>query len=205
MEQKWLKWAKEIQALAQAGLAYSNNVYDSERYEQLRELSKEIMASYTSVSMEKLDELFTNEVGYQTPKVDIRAFIVENGKLLLVQEKIDGKWALPGGWADVGLSPSEIAVKESVEEANIVVKPKRVLAIYDYLKHEHPPSPYHVYKIFILCERTGGDLKGGLETHQVKFFSPDQLPELSVERNTKAQILQLWEDVSHNRQLTRLD
>ncbi|UFU00449.1 NUDIX hydrolase [Radiobacillus kanasensis] len=205
MEEKWLTWAKEIQALAQSGLAYSKNVYDIERYEQLRDLSKEIMASYTNVSMEKLDNLFTNEVGYQTPKVDIRGFIVENGQILLVQEKIDEKWALPGGWADVGLSPKEIVIKECMEEANIEVNPKRVLAIYDYLKHEHPPSPYHVYKVFIHCERISGDLKGGLETHQVQFFSPEELPELSVERNTKKQILQLWEDVTNDHSFTRFD
>lgn len=149
MSAKWLEWAKQIQAISQIGLAYSKDVYDLERYEMLRDLSLEIMSEYTDLHQEKIRDLFANETGYATPKVDIRAVVFREGKLVLVREKLDGFWALPGGWADIGLSPSEVAVKEVKEEAGLEVKADRLLAVFDKKFHEHPESPYHVYKF--LC------------------------------------------------------
>lgn len=188
LDNKWLEWAKQLQAIAQAGLTYSKDVYDIERFEQIRDISVEIMSQYTTTDMSIIKELFANETGYATPKVDIRAAIFENDQILMVREKSDGKWALPGGWADIGLSPSEVAIKEVKEEAGLDVRTIRLLAVHDKKFHEHPPSPYHVYKLFVQCEIVGGQAAAGTETDAVKFFGEDALPELSTERNTEDQI-----------------
>lgn len=190
---KWLEWAKEIQAISQAGLAYTKDVYDKERFERLRELSIEIMQEYTEAGSDKIRSLFASETGYQTPKVDVRGVIFQNGKLLLVREKADGAWALPGGWADVGLSPAEVAVKEVKEEAGFDVRAVRLLAVLDKKFHGHPPSPFHVYKMFVECAITGGAAGIGTETSDVGFFGRDELPPLSVERNTAEQLERLFE------------
>lgn len=190
MDQKfgWLEWAKKIQGIAQTGLTYTKDEYDKERYEELRELSKEILATYSDVNMEELTDLFANESGYATPKVDIRSLILEDEKILLVKEKADNKWSLPGGWADIGITPAQIAEKEVKEEAGIEVEAIRVLALFDKQNHPHPPSPYHVYKICFLCKYKSGDLQKGLETSGVKFYDINQLPPLSEERITSSQI-----------------
>ncbi|EHB56685.1 NUDIX hydrolase [Paenibacillus lactis] len=194
---KWLEWAKEIQAISQAGLAYTKDVYDQERFEQLRALSISIMQEYTEAGEDKIRTLFGSETGYQTPKVDVRAVIFQDGKLLLVREKADGAWALPGGWADIGLSPSEVAVKEVQEEAGYDVRAMRLLAVLDKKFHRHPPSPFHVYKMFIQCEITGGAAGIGTETSAVGFFERDALPPLSEERNTAEQLDRLFNYDNH--------
>ncbi len=188
IDPKWLEWAKQIQALAQTGLAYTKDVYDAERYEALREISIDIMNRYTTVDREIVELSFANERGYATPKVDIRGVVFEDNKILLVQEKLDGDWALPGGWGDIGLSPTEVAVKEIKEESGYEVKPVRLLAVLDKKFHHHPPEPYHVYKFFIQCEIVGGEAAEGLETSGVAFFEETQLPKLSLQRNTEEQI-----------------
>ncbi|MWV44238.1 NUDIX domain-containing protein [Paenibacillus sp. HJL G12] len=184
---KWLNWAKQIQGISQTGLAYTKDVYDKERYEQLRALSVEIMRQYTDVETGKLVELFAGEYGYATPKVDIRGVVVSDGRILLVREKEEGEWSLPGGWADLLLSPSDIAVKEVLEESGFEVKALRLLAVMDNHKH-NPPAPYHAYKMFIHCEITGGAAQEGVETSGVEFFGEDELPQLSRDRNTEEQI-----------------
>ncbi|WP_128657321.1 NUDIX hydrolase [Paenibacillus sp. 598K] len=188
MEPKWLEWAKQLQSIAQAGLTYSKDQYDLERFQQIRDISVEIMSAYTDTDMKEIIGLFANENGYATPKVDIRAVVFKNGQILMVRETIDGKWALPGGWADIGLSPREVAVKEVKEESGFDVRALRLLAVHDKKCHPHPPSPYHVYKLFILCEIVGGQAASGIETSDVKFFGENELPELSEERNTESQI-----------------
>ncbi|SFF10941.1 ADP-ribose pyrophosphatase YjhB, NUDIX family [Paenibacillus catalpae] len=193
MEPKWLDWAKQMQAIAQTGLTYATDVYDIERYEALRQMSIEILAEYTSVSHEKITLAFASDNGYTTPKTDIRAVIFKDNKILLVREKIDGGWSMPGGWSDIGYSPKEIAVKETKEEAGYDAAAIRLLAVLDKKFHNHPPSPYHVYKIFILCEITGGEAAAGVETSDVGFFGIDELPELSVERNTLEQVQLMFE------------
>lgn len=193
MEPKWLSWAKQIQAIAQTGLTYGKDIYDIERYEMLRQLSIDILSDYTSINEEKIKLTFASDTGYATPKVDIRAVVFNDGKILLVREKIDGAWALPGGWADIGLSPSEIAVKEAKEESGFDVEPIRLLAVLDKKFHHHPPEPYHIYKMFIHCKIVGGQAVGGMETSEVGFFDRDNLPELSAERNTLAQLHMLFE------------
>lgn len=193
MEHKWLEWAKEIQGISQAGLAYSRDVYDQERFERLRELSVEILQEYTGAGQEMIRSLFAGDTGYPTPKVDIRGVVFHEGRLLLVREKQEGLWALPGGWADVGLSPKEVAVKEIREEAGLDTQAVKLLAVLDKKNHNHPPSSQHVYKLFILCEVTGGQLAGGTETTEAGFFAADDLPELSLHRNTYEQIAVMFE------------
>jgi len=193
MEPKWLEWAKELQAIAQTGLTYTKDIYDKERYEALRQISVEILASYTSVSTEQIVLAFANEKGYATPKVDVRGVIFQDNRILLVREKLDGAWSLPGGWADIGYSPSEIAVKEVQEESGFDVAPVRLLAVLDKKFHKHPPAPYHVYKFFVQCAITGGAAKTGVETSAVGFFERDHLPELSLERNTPEQVRMMFE------------
>lgn len=188
----WLEWAKQIQAISQAGLAYSKNMYDLERFEMLRDLSVDIMNRYTEVETEKIRSLFAAETGYATPKVDVRGVVFQDDRILLVKERIDGAWALPGGWADIGLSPKEVAVKEVKEESGLDVVPVRLLAVLDKKFHQHPPEPWHVYKMFILCEQVGGRAEAGMETLQVGFFGEDELPPLSTERNTLEQIGRLF-------------
>lgn len=193
MEQKWLAWAKEIQGIAQTGLTYAKDVYDIERYEALRELSVDILANYTFESKERIRLSFAGEGGYSTPKVDVRGVIFREGKILLVREKLDGNWALPGGWADIGLSPSEVVVKEISEESGFQAEAVRLLAVLDKKFHNHPPEPYHVYKMFILCTIVGGEAAEGVETSEVEFFAEDELPELSVERNTAEQLRTMFQ------------
>ncbi|MEN0650509.1 NUDIX hydrolase [Caldifermentibacillus hisashii] len=197
MEPKWLEWAKELQSIAQAGLTYSRDVYDLERFEQIREISMEIMSQYTKVDQSVLKNLFANETGYPTPKVDIRAVIFEDNKILLVKENSDDSWSLPGGWADIGLTPSEVAIKEVKEESGFDVKPVKLLGVLDKKCHPHPPSPYHVYKIFIQCEIIGGSPQTGIETTAVGFFAENELPKLSEGRNTRSQIEMLFRQVNN--------
>lgn len=197
MEPKWLEWAKELQSIAQAGLTYSRDVYDLERFEQIREISMEIMSQYTKVDQSVLKNLFANETGYPTPKVDIRAVIFEDNKILLVKENSDDSWSLPGGWADIGLTPSEVSLKEVKEESGFDVKPVKLLGVLDKKCHPHPPSPYHVYKIFIQCEIIGGGPQTGIETTAVGFFAENELPKLSEGRNTRSQIEMLFRQVNN--------
>lgn len=193
MSTQWLDWAKRIQALSQSGLAFSKDIYDIERYEELRKISVEIMAEHTDLELHRIEGLFTNETGYQTPKVDVRGVIFKEEQVLMVKENLDNRWALPGGFCDIGLSPSENVVKEIKEESGYDVIPVKLLALLDKNKHPHPPEPYHYYKIFIMCEIIGGEPAIGSETNQVKFFSKNNLPPLSLNRNTESQIAMMFE------------
>lgn len=188
MEPKWLDWAKQLQSIAQAGLTYSKDVYDLERFELLRDMSIEMMSQHTAMDKEMIRDLFANETGYATPKVDVRAVVFRDNQILMVKEKADGVWSLPGGWGDIGLTPSEVAVNEVKEESGFDVKAVKLLGVLDKKCHPHPASPYHVYKIFIQCEIIGGEPQTGIETNAVEFFSEDDLPPLSVARNTESQI-----------------
>ena len=188
MEEKWLTWAKKLQSIAQAGITYSKDKYDIERFQEIRDLSSEILSNYTDISKEKVKDLFCNETGYQTPKVDVRCAIFINDKLLLVKENLDNKWSLPGGWAEVNLSIKENAIKESFEEAGINVKPKKLIALLDKSKHSNTLTPYGIYKAFVLCEFINGDFKENIETDESRLFSLDNLPTLSTERNNYDQI-----------------
>ncbi|MFN2747876.1 MULTISPECIES: NUDIX hydrolase [Bacillus] len=197
----WLDWAKELQAIAQAGLAYTKDEFDQERFERLRQISCEIIAEYSDADFLKVQDVFAGESGYPTPKVDVRAVIFKDDRLLFVQEKADGKWALPGGWADIGLSPKEIAVKEAFEETGLKVKAQKLLAVMDKKCHNHPPSAFHVYKMFIACDIVGGKAEPGMETNNIGFFPLEHLPELSEARNTYEQIEFLFQTKNDSHQV----
>ncbi|WP_017187067.1 NUDIX hydrolase [Alkalibacillus haloalkaliphilus] len=205
MDVKWLDWAKQLQSISQAGLTYSKDVYDIERFKMIRNISVEILSQHTEIDQTVIKDLFANETGYATPKVDVRAVVFNNNKILMVKENGDGKWALPGGWGDIGLSPSEVAVKEVEEESGYDVKATKLISIFDKKDHQHPPSPYHVYKMFIQCEIIGGQAQEGIETSAVDFFAEDELPELSVARNTEKQIKLAFKHLDHPDELAYFD
>jgi ADP-ribose pyrophosphatase YjhB (NUDIX family) len=188
MNNKWLQWAAELQSIAQAGLTFSNTQYDMDRYEKIRNLSIEILHEYTDIEHDKIRELFASETGYQTPKVDVRAAVIKEDKILLVKENVDGRWSMPGGWADVNSSPSESAIRECLEEAGAVVTTKRIIAIHMADRHNKYESPYTIYKIFIECDLIDNFFKENTETLDSGFFDPDNLPELSESRSTADQI-----------------
>jgi ADP-ribose pyrophosphatase YjhB (NUDIX family) len=193
-----LMYAQQLQAIAQAGIAYPTTPYDLERYEAIRVLSIKLLQELTDEPYEKILRVFASETGYQTPKVDIRAVLFRGeNEILLVKEKIDHeRWTLPGGWADVGYTPYEVAAKETQEETGLLVKPVRLLALLDKRKHPHPPQPWYVYKVFIQCEIVGGKLiQDTPETAGARWFSMEQLPsiELSTDRVTASQLKALFE------------
>jgi ADP-ribose pyrophosphatase YjhB (NUDIX family) len=192
---KWLGWVQQIQALAQNGLAYSQNPFDIERYEALRELAARLMAEYGCEDFEHIHEIFTAEAGYATPKLDARGVVFRDGKLLMVKELVDGGWTLPGGWVDVG-EPLSLAVEREVrEESGYEVKAVKLLALYDRNAdiHGHPAYIFHLYKIFVLCELLGGIPTNSIETGGVEWVSEDEIPPLSVARTTHQEILRLFE------------
>lgn len=187
MDDKWIKWAIELQSLAQAGLTYGKDLYDKERYERIRDISAEIMAHISDIPIKKVKDLFCNEIGYQTPKIDTRAAIFENGKILLVHEN-NGKWSLPGGWCDVNVSVGENTVKEVKEESGLDVTADKIIAVQDRAKHNLPLYAYGVCKIFVLCTTVGGHFEKNIETTEYCYFSENELPDLADEKNNKDQI-----------------
>ena len=184
MEKEILKIAKRIQAISQTGIRFTKDIYDKQRYEELRELSVQLAAMTSDSPIEKIRDLFTFEKGFQTPKVDIRAVVIKDNKILLTKERSDKKWALPGGYADVNYSPSEIAEKEVLEETGLIVKTDRIIAVIDTNKHNFPALEYHFYKLVFLCDLIGGELTSSDETEVSRFFDFADLPQLSVKRNT---------------------
>ncbi|GAA0116238.1 NUDIX hydrolase N-terminal domain-containing protein [Clostridium senegalense] len=185
--EQWLQWAIELQSLAQAGLTYGKDVYDKERYERIREISAEIVSNMSDISLGMVKSIFCNESGYQTPKLETRASIFENGKILLVREN-DGKWSLPGGWCDVNVSVGENTVKEVKEESGLDVVADRIIAIQDRAKHNLPVYAYGICKVFVQCSVIGGQFEENIETTEYGYFEVDNLPELATEKNNEEQI-----------------
>lgn len=183
----WVDMIVELQSLAQAGLAYGKDAYDKERYERIREISAEMMSHIADIPLEKVKGLFCNEIGYQTPKIDTRAAIFKDDKILLVQEK-NGTWSLPGGWCDVTVSVAENTIKEVKEEAGLDVIVKSVIAIQDREKHNLPMYAYRVCKIFMLCSAVGGNFEPNIETIGFAYFAEDEIPQLATEKNNEEQI-----------------
>ena len=190
---KLIKLAIEIQSIAQAGIAYTENPYDVERYERLREISAEIISEKSDINLEKVKDLFCGETGYQTPKIDTRGAIFKDDKILLVHEN-NGTWSLPGGWCDVLESVKSNTEKEIREEAGLEAKAVKLIAVQDRNKHNEPYYVYSVCKVFVLCELIGGEFKKNLETTEIKYFGIDELPEnLANAKNNKEQILMCFE------------
>lgn len=189
MKNEFLSIAKQIKALSENGLYYSECDYDTDRYENLKELSLKMMELLSNEEPQKIKLLLSDDDGYRTPKVDVRGVVFnENGEILLVKEKIDGNWSLPGGWCDIGYSARETVEKEVWEEAGIKVKADKLLAVLDKKFHNHPEDINYVYKLFILCLYDSGKISTGMETLDVGYFSKDNLPPLSTPRNTIEQI-----------------
>jgi len=215
MKRAWA-WVQRLQTITQAGLTYARDPYDRQRYEQLQELAAEIAESFapaksstsqggaTGESNSQLGaageswlDVIRAEKGYATPKVDVRGVVQRDGKLLFMRESHDGLWSLPGGWADIGESPSRIAEREVLEETGFEVKARKLLAVYDKARHAHPPEFWHCYKMFVHCELQGGAPTRSIETLEVAFFGMDELPPLSTPRVTEAQVRRMFEHLAH--------
>ncbi len=192
-EPLWLAWARRLQALSQSGLHFCDDAFDRQRYDEVARIAAEIMASHSGVTPEQVEHFFSAEVGYATPKTDLRAVVLREGKLLLVRERSDGLWSLPGGWADVGETPAACIEKEVWEEAGFRSRAVKLLALYDQRKRGAKPHPLHCYKAFFLCEITEGAPRPSIETSDVDFFAEDALPDLSTGRVTAEQLSRMFE------------
>ncbi len=184
---RWLKWAKELQFIAQAGVTYSHDPFDRERFERIRQMAAEMVSGGTGEDFGKVEGLFRQQCGYQTPKLDTRAAVFEEGKILLVQEN-DGRWALPGGWQDEDQTVYGNTVKEVWEEAGITVAPVRLIALQDHRRRNTPPNLFNICKVFVLCEPVEGEFRENIETLQCGWFGKEELPPLALEKTTKEQI-----------------
>ena len=193
---KWLLWAREIQSLCQTGLAYSASEYETGRYKRLLEIAAEMVETYTGLDQDRLINNFSAQPGYATAKIDVRGAIIKDEKILLVQERKDHHWAMPGGWADVGEVPSDMVAREVVEESGFVVEPKKIIGVYDANRAPVHLEFFHAYKIIFLCEITGGQPCTSDETMDVGFFPFDKLPPLSLYRTNERH---LEEVLAHHR------
>jgi ADP-ribose pyrophosphatase YjhB (NUDIX family) len=203
---QWLGWAKRVQAIAQTGLTFTRDHYDQQRYEELLAIAAEMMAAGAGIpDSKKVLDLFRSEHGYATPKIEVRGAVLHDGQVLLVRERDDGGWTLPGGWADVGDTPSAMVVREVKEESGYDVVPLKLAALFDRNKHPHPPIASHAYKLFFLCDLVGGEAAPSFETPEVRFFPRNELPKLSPSRVTEYQIQHMFEHAAHPEWPTTFD
>ncbi len=199
MKHDLLTLAKRVQAIAESGLHFTESDWDIDRYNDLEKIAIEMLSLITSTPIETVKIHTTERNGYKTPKVDVRSVIInEDHEILLVKERTDGCWSMPGGWCDIGFTPVEVAEKEAREEAGISCRAERVLAIMDNKRHNYPDDLYYIYKIFIECKAEDYSISTGMETLDVGFFKQDEIPELSTPRNTKDQIDTMF-DFHHGR------
>jgi ADP-ribose pyrophosphatase YjhB (NUDIX family) len=190
-----LEWARKVQAIAQNGLAFTRDEFDRERFQQLQALVSQILTSELGITPGQLAGIWQGEEGYATPKVDVRGGVFQQDRVLMVRERSDGKWTLPGGWVDVGDGPAFAVEREIREESGYLAKAVKLAAVLDRSnpKHGHPPTILHIYKLFFICELTGGTATLSNETDGVEFFPVSQLPPLSSGRATQSQIERLYE------------
>jgi ADP-ribose pyrophosphatase YjhB (NUDIX family) len=190
---RWLEWAREIQALAQTGHHYAENEYQQDRYQRLSEIAAEIVSTHSELAYEPLRGVFNAQIGYATPRVDVRGAVFRDGRLLLVRERQDGGWTMPGGWADIGDTPSQSAEREVLEETGFRVMANRVIGVYD-ANRIGPLELFHAYKIVFLCDILSGEAQTSRETSEVGFFALDEIPEtLSGERTRRRHILDAFQ------------
>lgn len=197
LEPRWLRWAQRLQAIAQDGLTFGHDVYDRERYVMLQEIAAEIYAAGSDTPLEVIRELFADQAGYATPKVDVRGAAFREGKVLLVQERSDGLWTLPGGWADPGSSPAENVVREVWEESGFTAQAVKLALVHERARHTPKPNPFSIYKLCFVCALTGSAPQTSNETAAVGFFGEEELPPLSLGRITEAQVQRMfahWRD-----------
>jgi ADP-ribose pyrophosphatase YjhB (NUDIX family) len=193
----WLRIARELQAIAQTGLAFTKDPFDRERFERIQELAAAMMAEGAGHPADRILQLFQQDVGYPTPKIDVRGAVFQDDKILLVREASDGLWTLPGGWADVNQSAAESVEREIEEESGYRARAKKLAALWERSRQGHPHHPASIYKLFFICELTGGNPKPSVETTAVDFFSLDALPALSTGRTLASQIHRMLEHVKH--------
>jgi ADP-ribose pyrophosphatase YjhB (NUDIX family) len=194
----WLKWSRDLQAIAQNGILFAESPYDRQRYEAVRDIAAQMMAMGSGESLEVISGLFAAQTGYATPKVDVRGVIFRDDQILLVREAQDGLWTLPGGWVDPNESPSEAVTREVSEEAGFATRATKLLAVFDRAKHGHiPPFAFSIYKLFIRCEIESGESRPSIETLEVAFFPENGIPELSVSRVTPSQIARCFQHLRH--------
>lgn len=198
-EPDWLRWTRRLAAIAQNGLTFAKDVYDRERYEELRGIAAEMLARGANSPIETILPLLAAEHDYATPKSDVRGVVFRDGQILMAREAADGGWTLPGGWADVNASPRENVEREVWEETGFKVRATKLLAVFDRARHPHePPFPFHIYKMFILCELLGGEATVSHETDAVAFFSRGETPDLSISRLTPGQLARMFEHRDHS-------
>lgn len=195
---------EKLAAISQAGLTYSTDPHDRARFLQLQDLTDQLVRELTDEDR-SLEGLYSEDTGYRTPKVDVRAVVFRDDTILLVRERRDGKWTVPGGWADIGQSPSECCLRELKEESGYDGRVLRLLGLLDRIKQGHDPTPWHSYKAFFLCDVEGRPQQASLETDGVGFFRIDALPKLSTERVTERQIRTFYDAVASGRQEALFD
>lgn len=186
---RWFDWAREIQALSQTGYHYAENEYQKERYRRLSEIAAEMMSEYSGSDLDQILNLYLTQSGYATPRVDVRGAVFMEDRILMVCERQDGGWTLPGGWADVGDVPSQAVEREVLEEAGFQVKAQRVIGVYD-ANRTGPLELFHAFKVVFLCELLGGDARPSIETTDVAFFDAHELPEVLSGERTKPKHLE---------------
>ncbi len=201
---KWMDWAREIFSLSQAGLTYSQNEFDIERYKRLQEITAEIIASQSELEKQNVLDSFSMQAGYATPKIDVRGAVVHEGRILLIQERADGRWSMPGGWADLGNAPASVAEREVWEESGYRVKAEKVVAVLDANRIE-PMEFFHAFKIIFLCTLLGGEPRVSYETLAVDFFDPNDLPPLSLFRTNEAMLQEVFAHVRDPLRRTAFD
>jgi ADP-ribose pyrophosphatase YjhB (NUDIX family) len=207
MDAKRLEWVRALQAISQTGLHYAKDPFDRQRYEQIARIAAEMLANLSNLSADQVLQYAAAEFGYATPKVDVRGVAFRDSKILLVREIQDqGRWTVPGGWADVNETPGEAVVREVFEESGFETRAVKLLAVYDREKRGHlPPFPYHIYKLFFLCEIIGGAPRPNEEASEIAFFGEHEIPELSVGRVTAAEIKTFFRDLRDPREATDFD
>ena len=204
MTTKWIAWARELFSLGQVGLTYNTNEFDIERYKRLQEISAEMIESESSTSKKSALESFSMQTGYPTPKIDVRGAVVKDNKILLIQERMDGKWAMPGGWVDLGNAPASAAEREVWEESGYRVQAQKVIAVIDANRIE-PMEFYHAFKIIFLCELIDGEPQTSHETMAVDFFDPNDLPPLSLFRTNEDMLQEVFAHVKDPSRPTAFD
>lgn len=196
-EPSWLVTGRELRAIAQIGLTFSRDPFDRQRFERIRELAASLIASGSDEDPGKVLDLFRQDAGYATPKVDVRGAAFRDGRVLMVREVSDGGWTLPGGWADVNQTAAECVVREIAEESGFLARPVKLAAVHDYRKRHPPRHVDSIYKLFFICELTGGSARSSDETSEVAFFSRDEVPALSLGRTTADQIELMFLHAEH--------
>jgi ADP-ribose pyrophosphatase YjhB (NUDIX family) len=194
---RWLEWAREIQALGQTGLTFCEDDYNRQRYQRLLEIAAEIVEGHTQLEQGQILTNFSLQPGYATPKIDVRGAVIREKRILLVQERSDSRWAMPGGWADIGESPAEMVAREVWEESGFTVEPRTVIGVYDANRNGRPLSFYHAYKIVFECELLGGEARASSETSAADFFSFEDLPPLSRERTDMRHLEDVFEHLEN--------